>query len=187
MKGLKVTKVDNGSRAYGLGLKPGDVLVNLDGKALVDKESLRHEMSVAESSGKSSCEIEYIREGNICKISSLLGEPLGLSFRPYVLKQYELNESLQNQVIAQTTDNLAVPERGEAFTVENPRIPFVSWVLFLFSFCSIAFGTVQYFFYEATPFGHMWFAACVANAVIWLALGTIVHYLSDIRYFTRAR
>ena len=187
MKGLKVTKVDNGSQAYGLGLKPGDVLVNLDGKALVDKESLRHEMSVAENSGKSSYEIEYIREGNMFKTSSFLGEALGLSFRPYVLKQYELNESLQNQAIAQTPDNIAVSDSGEASTVENPQIPFVNWVLFLFSFCSIAFGIIQYFFYEATTFGRMWFVACLVNAVIWLALGIIVHYLSDIRYFARAR
>lgn len=73
--GVLVTGVAEGSEAEKAGLKPGDVIISVDGKLTPSTGSLRNEIGMRKIGD--GVEIAYIRDGEERSSKVLVGEPIG--------------------------------------------------------------------------------------------------------------
>lgn len=79
-KGVIVSQVQAGSAAEGAGIKPGDVIVGLDGKEVIDPNTFRND--IARLSPGTTTTLKIVRNGNEQDIRVTLGEFVAENTKP---------------------------------------------------------------------------------------------------------
>lgn len=175
MEGLRVVKLEKRNERQDLGIKAGDVLVALDDDDLTSHESLKQSVTRLIEAGETTAIIEYTRDGEHFEVSAYIDRPFGL-----VLKPIKLDNKSRNSTTSSTNG-------GSFGNTTTPSIPMISFILYVLAFLLVATGFFVFLSDVNNHSGQILVVGSLVSAIFWVALGTIIHYLADIRHYLRAK